>query len=63
MWNCALKFSKQRCECSKLIFPNTSVLLLLLLLQIALHWYFMGLSSNHFQEASNELESKQMVLS
>ena len=62
MWNCALKFSKQRCECSKLIFPNTSVLLLLLL-QIVLHWYFMGLSSNHFQEANNELESKQMVLS
>ena len=57
-----LKFGKQRGECSKLIFPNTSVLLLLLL-KIALHWYFMVLSSNHFQEASNELESKQMVLS
>ena len=60
MWNGALKFSKKRCECSKLIFPNTSVLLLLL--QIALHWYFLVLSSNHFQEASNELKSKQMVL-
>ena len=62
MWNCALKFSKQRSECSKLIFSNTSVLLLLLL-QISLHWYFMVLSSNHFQEASNEYKSKQMVLS
>ena len=56
-----LKLSKQRSECSKLIFPYTSALLLLLL-QIALHRYFMVLSSNHFQEASNEIESKQMVL-
>ena len=56
-----LKLSKQRGECSKLIFPNTSVLLLLLLLQIALHWYFMVLSSNHFQEASNEFRKQVMV--
>ena len=55
-------FSKKGGECSKLIFPNTSVLLLLLL-QIALHWYFMVLSSNHFEEASNEWETKKMVLS
>ena len=55
-------FSKKRGECSKIIFPNTSVLLLLLL-QIDLHWYFMILSSNHFQEESNEWETKQMVLS
>ena len=26
MWNCALKFSKQRGECSKPIFSNASVL-------------------------------------
>ena len=55
-----LKLSKQRGECSKLIFPNTSVLLLLLL-QIALHWYFMVFSSNHFQEASNEFRKQVMV--
>ena len=61
MWNCALKSSKQRGECSKLIFPNTSVLLLLLL-QISLHWYFMVLNANHFKEVSNEIKSKQMVL-
>ena len=61
MWNCALMSSKQRGECSKLIFSNTSVLLLLLL-QIALHWYFMVLNANHFQEVCNEIKSKQMVL-
>ena len=55
-----IKFSKQICECSKLIFQILVYYYYYKLFYTGISWV---LIANHYQEASNELESKQMVLS
>ena len=58
MWNCALKFSKQRGECSKLIFQILVYYYYYKLFYTGISWV---LITNHFQEANNEFRKQVMV--